>query len=107
MEEHIVKIFSTRNEISGNTLIFANKTKADIILEAELSNMLGSAFINILSDEKNDKYFHGKISEDFLKIHLGDLNEKFYVCGPPPTTDAVLKQLANRGVGENSITLEL
>ena len=107
MEEHIVKILSTRNEISGNTLIFANKTKADIILEAELSNMPGSAFISILSDEKNDEYFHGKISEDFLKIHLGDLNKKFYVCGPPPMTDAVLKQLANLGVGENSITLEL
>ena len=107
MEEHIVKILSTRNEISGNTLIFANKTKADIILESGLSDMLGCAFINILSDEKNDYYFHGMISEDFLKNHLCDLNKKFYVCGPPPMTDAVLKQLANLGVGENSFTLEL
>ncbi len=96
-----------KNEIPGNTLIFANKTKADIILENELSEMLGNAFINILSDEKVDNYFHGMISEDFLKNHLGDLNRKFYVCGPPPMMDAVLKQLANLGVGENSITLEL
>jgi ferredoxin-NADP reductase len=103
----IFRDLRTKNEISGNTLIFANKTKADIILESELSDMLGNAFINILSDERNDDYFHGMISEDFLKIHLGDLNKKFYVCGPPQMTDAVMKHLANLGVGENSITLEL
>jgi ferredoxin-NADP reductase len=96
-----------RNEIPGNILIFANKTKADIILESELSEMLGDAFINILSDEKVDKYFHGMISEDFLKVHLGDPDRIFYVCGPPPMMDAVLKILANLGVEKNSITLEL
>ena len=103
----IFRDLRTKNEIQGNKLIFANKTKADIILESELSDMLGNAFINILSDEKNDDYFHGMISPDFLKSHLGDLNKKFYICGPPPMMDAVLKQLADLGVGENSITLEL
>lgn len=97
----------SKNEVSGNRLIFANKTKADIILESELRNMLGMDFINILSDEKNDDYFHGMISLDFLRNHIGELNRKFYVCGPPPMTDAVLKHLADLGVGENSITLEL
>lgn len=103
----IFRDLRTKNEIPGNILIFANKTKADIILESELNEMLGNAFINILSDEKDDNYSHGMISEDFLKNHLGDLNRKFYVCGPPPMIDAVLKMLANLGVGENSITLEL
>lgn len=103
----IFRELRTKNEIPGNTLIFANKTKADIILESELSEMLGNSFINILSDEKVDNYFHGIISEDFLKNHISDLNRKFYICGPPPMMDAILKQLANLGVGENSITLEL
>jgi len=103
----IFRDLHTKNKIYGNTLIFANKTKADIILESELSDMLGDAFINILSDEKNDDYFHGMINEDFLKNHLGNLNRKFYVCGPPPMMNAVLKQLDNLGVGKNSITLEL
>jgi hypothetical protein len=103
----IFRDLHTRNEISGNTLIFANKTKADIILEDELSDMLGNSFINILSDEKNDNYFHGMISLDFLRLHTGDLNRKFYVCGPPPMMDAVLKHLADLGIGEKSITLEL
>jgi len=103
----IFRDLQTKNEIAGNKLIFANKTKADIILEHEFSKSLGKAFINILSDEKVDGYFHGMISEDFLKTHIGDFNNKFYVCGPPPMIDAVMKQLANLGVDENSITLEL
>ena len=96
-----------KDEISGNTLIFANKTKADIILENELRYMLGDAFINILSDEKDIGYFHGMITEEFLKTNIGDFSRNFYLCGPPPMIDAVKIQLANLGVKENSITLEL
>jgi len=103
----IFRDLRTKNEISGNSLIFANKTKADIILEHELREMLGNSFINILSDEKDNRYFYGIISENFLKATISDFNKKFYICGPPPMMDAVLKQLTNLGVGENSITLEL
>jgi len=95
-----------KGEVSGNKLIFANKTKADIILEKELKDMLGDEFINILSDEKDKGYFHGMITEDFLKDNIGD-SRKFYLCGPPPMMDAVKKQLDSLGVGENSITLEV
>jgi len=103
----ILRDLQTRDEIIGNMLLFANKTKADIILEQEFKMILGKYFINILSDEKTDTYFHGIINEDFLKANISDFNRKFYVCGPPPMIDSVLKQLADLGAGENSITLEL
>jgi len=103
----IFRDLTQKEEISGNKLIFANKTKADIILENELRYMLGDAFINILSDEKNNSYFHGMITEEFLKDNIGDFNRNFYLCGPPPMMDALKKQLARLGVGDNSITLEL
>jgi ferredoxin-NADP reductase len=103
----IFRDLRTKHKIPGNMLIFANKTKADIILEHEFRTQLGENFINILSNEKADGYFHGMISKEFLKAVIGDFNRKFYVCGPPPMVDLVLKQLADLGVGENSITLEL
>jgi len=103
----IFRDLRTKNEISGNILIFANKTRADIILEDELKEMLGNTFINILSDEKINGYFHGLITGDFLKANIGDSVRNFYLCGPPPMMDAVKKQLASLGVGDNSITLEL
>jgi ferredoxin-NADP reductase len=103
----IFRDLRTKDEISGNTLIFANKTRADIILENELRDILRDAFINILSDEKENGYFHGMITADFLKDNIGDFHRNFYLCGPPPMMDAVKKQLAGLCVGENSITLEL
>ena len=103
----IFRDLKTKNEVTGNILLSANKTKADIILEQEFRELLGKNFINILSDEKVDGYHFGYINEDFLKANVPDLNTRYYVCGPPPMMDSVLKQLANLGVGENSITLEL
>jgi ferredoxin-NADP reductase len=103
----ILRDLKSKNEVNGNMLIFANKTKADIILEAELKQILGKAFINILSDEKAEGYFHGRIDETFLKENIIDFDKRFYVCGPSPMMDAVLEQLANLGVHQNSITLEL
>jgi ferredoxin-NADP reductase len=103
----IFRDLEARNEIEGNTLLFANKTKADIILEQEFRKMLGNAFINVLSDEKADGFFYGMINKDMLKASITDFNKRFYVCGPPPMMDAVLKQLTELGVGENSVTLEL
>ena len=103
----ILRNLQVTNEVAGNRLLFANKTKADIILEDEFRKILGTDFINILSDEKAEGYYHGFITEDFLKANIDDFSRKFYVCGPPPMMDAVLKQLASLGVAENSITLEL
>ena len=103
----ILRDLNSKNEIQGNKLLFANKTRADIILENDFRKFLGKDFVNILSDEKAEGYFYGMINKDFLKAVVPDFNSKFYVCGPPPMMDAVLKQLADLGVGENSVTLEL
>jgi ferredoxin-NADP reductase len=103
----IFRDLRVKNKIPGNTLVFANKTKGDIILGEEFSRLLGKSFINILSDEKAEGYFHGMINETFLKDNIPDFNTNFYVCGPPPMIDAVMKQLANLGVAEKSVTLEL
>ena len=103
----ILRNLQAKNEVSGNRLLFANKTKADIILEDDFRRMLGDDFINILSEEKADGYFHGYITEDFLKATISDFSRYFYVCGPQPFIDSVLKQLDNLGVGKSLVTIEL
>ena len=103
----IFRYLESKNEIDNNLLIFANKTKADIIHEAEFKKLLGNAFINILSDEEVIGYAHGMITEDFLKAHIVNFNKPFYVCGPPPMMDAIQKQLTNLGVGSNSVVVEI
>jgi ferredoxin-NADP reductase len=103
----IIRDLDSKKQIGSNVLIFANKTRADIIDEANFRKILGSAFINILADEKVDGYAHGMINEEFLKGNVKNFKQQFYVCGPPPMMDAVLGQLKKLGVGENAVTVEI
>jgi ferredoxin-NADP reductase len=103
----IFRYLNSVNKIRGNKLIFANKSKADIIHEEEFKRLLGDSFINVLSDEAIAGYEHGYITESLLKKNLLAAGGKFYVCGPPPMMDAVQKILTNLGVGDDSVVVEI
>ena len=102
----IFRYLRSKNELGNNKLIFANKTRDDIILKYEFNFFLGKNFINILSDEIVEGYPHGFITEEFLKTQITDFNKNFYICGPPPMIDAVEKILSNLGVDEKMVTKE-
>ena len=102
----IIRDLWVKNEIQGNKLLFANKTRADIILEQEFSSLFGKNFVGILADELVDGYSFGMIDESFLTANISDFSQKFYLCGPPPMTNAVIKLLKGLGVAEDSITIE-
>ncbi|WP_310994003.1 flavodoxin reductase [Aequorivita marina] len=102
----ILRDLNEKGNLGINKLVFANKTKADIILKGEFTEMLGDNFINILSDEKTEEYDYGQISEDFIKSHTDHSGSYFYLCGPPPMMDAVEKQLANLNVPTDRIVKE-
>jgi ferredoxin-NADP reductase len=93
-------------EIGENRLIFANKKKEDIIIAEEFEELLGINFINILSEENSDKYFHGLITESFLKDHMNGVDQHVYLCGPPPMMTAVESQLASLGISRKVIIKE-
>ncbi len=103
----ILKYLQSVNTIGNNKLIFANKTKADIIHEKELHELLGDHFINVLADEQMGGYEHGFITETILKKHISGTDQYFYLCGPPPMMDAVKKQLATLHINPEHIVTEL
>lgn len=102
----IFRYLNSKKEIGDNKLIFANKTKEDIILAQEFENILGNNFINILSNEKVDGYAHGQITEDFLKPNINSSITYVYLCGPPPMMEAIEKQLQNLNIDEKHIIKE-
>lgn len=102
----IFRYLQSKGKTGGNKLIFANKTKKDIILANEFEKILGNNFINILSDEKSDGYANGMIDEGFLKASIDSFDQPFYVCGPPPMMDAIEKILIKFGVNKKAIIIE-
>lgn len=102
----ILKQLEKENKIGNNKLIFANKTKADIILEDKFHKLLGDNFINILSEEKIADYEHGFISAELIKKYTNEYAKYFYLCGPEPMMQAVEKHLFSLGIADRFIVKE-
>lgn len=102
----ILRDLKSKGKLGKNKLIFANKTKADIILLEELQQMLGDHLINILSKEESKDYAFGNITQDFIDKHATSLGGYFYVCGPPPMMKAVEKQLEDLEVKKDKVVKE-
>ncbi len=102
----ILKDLEKQNKIGDNKLIFANKTKSDIILEDKFKELLGSNFINVLSDDNLEGYEHGYISGELIKKYSEPHTKYYYLCGPPPMMTAIEGQLSSLGVADSSIVKE-
>jgi ferredoxin-NADP reductase len=102
----ILRDLKAKNQVGNNKLIFANNTKADIMLAGEFQDLLGDNFINILSHDIVEGYEHGFITTEFLKAHISDLDKNIYLCGPPPMMDAVGKLLSSQDFEDKLIIKE-
>lgn len=94
------------NKLADNRLFFSNKTKNDIILEDELTSMLGNNALHVITDEPGDGYFHGFINEEFIKAHVDDFSKHFYTCGPPKMIEAITAILLRNGASPDTVIFE-
>jgi ferredoxin-NADP reductase len=102
----IFRFLKSKNEIGNNILVFANKTRADIILEKEFRDLLGNHFINVLSKENVEGYEHGYITLDLLRETISGKRKKIYLCGPEPMMEAMEELLKELCVDNNTIVKE-
>ena len=102
----ILRYLKSENSIGSNKLIYANKTRDDIILKYEFERLLGKNFVNILSEEAAKGYAHGYLNRDFLRKQLTDLTKDIYLCGPEPMMEAVEKILSDLNIDDSQIIKE-
>ena len=102
----IFKSLEDENDLLGNALIFANKTRKDIFLKETFERYLGRKFVNVLSEEDTTEYPNGRIDKEFLNNTITDWSQFFYVCGPPKMTESVTDALKDLGVSEDKLVIE-
>jgi ferredoxin-NADP reductase len=102
----ILRNLHHEHKTGNNQLIFSNKTVKDIILKDEFENMLGTNFINTITNEKTDKYDNEKLDQTYLKRKVSDFNQYFYICGPDAMVEDIRKNLLELGVKEEKIVTE-
>ena len=102
----IFRSLAAKGKLKGNALLFSNKTRADVILERELRHDLGAGAVFTLTRDKAPGYESGRIDRAFLKRHIKNFKQAFYVCGPHEFVDAVTAALADLGAGAKNIVIE-
>lgn len=85
------------NNLRDVALLYSNKSREDIILHEELTNMLGPAYRNVFTREGVIGFRERRIDRKFLTETIGDFNSRFYVCGPKTFTEEVCEALVSLG----------
>lgn len=102
----ILRDLQRRGDLTGQCLIFSNRTEKDIILRDEFEAMDGLRCIFTVTDDESSPLAHGIVDKDFLKKHVSDFSQAFYVCGPPKMNEAVTGILQELGADPDSVVLE-
>ncbi|MCH8516032.1 MAG: hypothetical protein LAT68_06855 [Cyclobacteriaceae bacterium] len=102
----ILKQLEKDGELDGHRLIFSNHTAKDVIMESYFQKILGDQFISTLTHEKVDGHAKKRIDMDFLKEHISDFHQQFYVCGPDQMVTDISKYLEMLGASADGIVFE-
>ncbi len=92
-------------KLGGNLLICANKRGEDFCFEGELYTLFGTNLISILAMEDRPRNASGDIDPTFIRRHVSQLEQPFYVCGPEPWVNAVADVLTEVGVAKSRMFL--
>jgi len=102
----IFRNLHAQNQVGNNQLFFSNKTTRDMILKDEFEQILGDRFFNVISDEQTAEFYNGKIDKAFLREHIHDFTQAFYVCGPDAFTASILDTLKELGANPEALVFE-
>jgi ferredoxin-NADP reductase len=104
-----ISIFRTlyqQKQLTGNRLIYCNKTAEDVILEAELQEMLNTDFIKVFTREHVIGFVGRRIDRDFLIENIMDFGQHFYLCGPDEFVKCITDLLLHLGAKPDTVIFE-
>ena len=103
----IIRQLRKNGKIFGNKMIFSNKTGKDVILEDELkASFPPRDLILTLTRERKKGYKFGRIDAEFLKKHIKDFQNHFYICGPRQMVFELKNTLSLLGASTDLLVFE-
>ena len=95
-----------KGTLSGNRLVFSNKTEADIILRDWFEGLPGLDFRPIVTDQPDSPLHDGMIDRDTLEPLVAGHEGPVYLCGPDPMMEALIPVLKDLGVTGDRLVVE-
>lgn len=92
--------------LKQNGLIYSNKSAEDIILQEELTRMLGPNYLNVFTKQGVIGFMEKKIDRKYLVETIRDFDRNFYVCGPDQFVQNINAHLISLGAAPESVIIE-
>ena len=102
----ILRDLRAKGRIDGHTLIVSNRTEADIILRREFEGFKGLDTIWTVTGDPASSLPHDRVDAAFLKRHVRDFSQNFYLCGPDPMVADLKTALSGLGAHVDNVTFE-
>lgn len=103
----IFKDLNKRNLSENNRLLFSNSFERDIFLKEELKNLLGKENISFtITQEKRQGCEYGRIDEEMIRELGVQVDSFYYVCGPGPFQQSMMKILDKFNIPKKNIVAE-
>jgi ferredoxin-NADP reductase len=87
-------------------LVCSNQTADDIILDEELSKMLGKNFLNIFTRQHVIGFLERRIDRNILITLVQNFNQHFYISGPRSFVQDLSGLLTSLGASAESIVID-
>ncbi|MCW8917380.1 MAG: FAD-binding oxidoreductase [Gammaproteobacteria bacterium] len=102
----IIRRLARDGELGSHRLLYSNKGPADIINAQELRHYLGPD-LRLLCTRESDCHCEAqRIDKRYLQATIGDLAQRFYICGPPPFVKAINTALIELGAEPDALVFE-
>jgi len=102
----ILRQLKKDNKLTGNVLLFANKTEQDVILKDELDEMLGQNHIDVIANPAAPGATGSHIDKNLISQYLTAKTEYAYICGPDEFVADMKRYLLELGLKEEQIVIE-
>ncbi len=102
----IVRMLHRQGRLDGHSLLYTNKTPADIVCEKEFGHYLGERARFLCSREGGEHCPSRRIDRAYLEETIDDYSQHFYLCGPPPFVSALNEMLVDLGATPEALVFE-
>jgi ferredoxin-NADP reductase len=93
-------------KLAGNVLVYSNKTMVDVIMDKELTALLGKNYLKIFTRQGVIGFRERRIDRDALITLVQNFDQYFYLCGPPEFVHDLEELLLGLGVKAESLVFE-
>jgi propane monooxygenase reductase subunit len=102
----ILRQLNAKGGLAGNRLIVSNRTERDIILRDEFEAMDGLETLWTVTGDPKSRLLQERIDAGFLRAHIKDFEQNFYLCGPDAMVADLRTALEELGADVSSVTWE-